>query len=227
MLQNNRIKIGQFPVLDAQNKLIHHECPLRLQLFPHGEWQPAGKFMAMAERLDITHQLDLAAIQLAVEELAANSKRPAIAINVSASSITHQDFNLALLSLLKKHSKVAKRLWLEVGAEQAFLHFNQFKDFCIMLKNTGAMVGIEHFGHQFAKMGMLYDLGLDYVKVDATFINDIDQNAGNQIFLEGLVDIAHNIGIQVIAEGVSNTAEHQMVLKLNFDGVTGTAVKIN
>ena len=226
VLKNNRTKIGQFAVLDAKGALIHDECPLRLQLFPQGEWQPAGKFIAMAERLNMTHLLDLAAVKLAIEQLSTDANRPPIAINLSVSSILHQDFDQTLLALLKKHNKVTHKLWIEVGAEQAFLHFNQFKAFSSALKGTGITLGIEHFGQQFAQIGMLYDLGLNYIKVDATFVNDVDQNTGNQIFLQGLVDIAHNIGIQVIAEGVSNEAEREMVISLGFDGVTGTAVKV-
>ena len=115
---------------------------------------------------------------------------------------------------------------MEVGAEQAFLHFNQFKAFCLMLKDTQVSLGIEHFGKQFAQMGMLYGLGLDYIKVDGMFTSEIDQNLGNQIFLHGLTEVAHNIGIQVIAEGLSNKTEHEVALKLGFDGFTGQSIKI-
>jgi EAL domain-containing protein (putative c-di-GMP-specific phosphodiesterase class I) len=84
---------------------------------------------------------------------------------------------------------------------------------------------LEHFGHRFSQIGQLHDLGLDYLKVDASFVRGIDSNAGNSAFLKGLCSIAHNIGLQVLAEGVSTTEELQALEKLGFDGATGPAVK--
>ena len=226
VLDQNRIKIGEFPVIDRQGQLMHLECPLRLQLLANGEWHPAGRFISMAERLDLTENLDLTAVKLALDRLNQDKKLVGIAVNISAISLLNQGFCESLLSLLKKHNKITNRLWMEVGAEQAFLHFNQFKAFCLMLKDTQVSLGIEHFGKQFAQMGMLYGLGLDYIKVDGMFTSEIDQNLGNQIFLHGLTEVAHNIGIQVIAEGLSNKTEHEVALKLGFDGFTGQSIKI-
>lgn len=225
-VQHGRIRLANFPVVDASGELMHEECSLRLQFKADEAWQPAGKFIAIAERLDMTQDLDMAALKMGIEQLLVNKELPALAINLSASSIKDANFCKALQVLLKKHTAIASKLWLEINAEQAFLHFEKFKAFCLMMKETNVVLGIEHFGHQFAKMGMLYDLGLDYIKVDAIFVNDIDQNTGNQIFLHGLVDIAHNIGIKVIAEGVSNQSEREMILSLGFDGVTGIGVTL-
>lgn len=225
-IQNGRIRLANFPVVDGHGLLMHEECSLRLQ-FKHDEnWQPAGKFISIAERLNRTQDLDMAAVKMGIEQLSVNSKIPGIAVNLSANSIKDVDFCHTLLILLKKHAKLAPRLWLEVNTEQAFLNFGEFKSFCLMIKETNVVLGIEHFGQQFGKLGMLYDLGLDYIKVDAIFVLDIDKNTGNQIFLHGLTDIAHNIGIKVIAEGVSQEAERKMLFSLGFDGVTGTGVKI-
>jgi EAL domain-containing protein (putative c-di-GMP-specific phosphodiesterase class I) len=225
-IQQNRIRLENFAVVDAHGLLMHEECSLRLQFKADEAWQPAGKFISIAERLQMTPALDLAAVKLGIEQLSVNKKLPALAINLSANSIKDHDFCNTVLALLKKHANVAPRLWLEINTEQAFLNFGKFKAFCLMMKETKVVLGLEHLGHHFGKIGTLYDLGLDYIKVDAIFINDIDQNTGNQIFLHGLTDIAHNIGIKVIAEGISNEAERKMAFSLGFDGVTGTGVKI-
>ena len=85
--------------------------------------------------------------------------------------------------------------------------------------------GIEHFGRRFDQINLLHDLGLDYLKVDASFIRDVDTNPGNQSFLKGLVNMAHGIGVIVIAEGVLTDKEFNVLKKLGFDGATGPAVK--
>jgi EAL domain-containing protein (putative c-di-GMP-specific phosphodiesterase class I) len=84
---------------------------------------------------------------------------------------------------------------------------------------------MDHFGHHFTELQKLTDLGLDYVKVDAGFVHGISQNKENKKFLKGLCDLAHRIGIIVIATGVQTEAERKTIIKLGHDGVTGPGVK--
>jgi EAL domain-containing protein (putative c-di-GMP-specific phosphodiesterase class I) len=84
---------------------------------------------------------------------------------------------------------------------------------------------LEHYGHQFSQIGLLHDMGLDYLKVDSSFVRGIDNNAGNVAFLKGLCSIAHNIGLQVLAEGVATQAELAVLVSLGFDGATGPAIQ--
>jgi EAL domain-containing protein (putative c-di-GMP-specific phosphodiesterase class I) len=86
-------------------------------------------------------------------------------------------------------------------------------------------IGIEHFGQNFEQVSLLHDLGVNYLKVDASFIRGIESNPGNQSFLKGLTSIAHSIGVLVIAEGVLTEQEVEMLRNLDFDGATGPAVK--
>ena len=93
------------------------------------------------------------------------------------------------------------------------------------MRTSGCKLGLEHFGRQFSQIGLIQDLKLNYIKIDASFIRDIETNAGNQAFLRGLTNIAHNMGLQVFAEGVMHSAELQILNSLGFDGATGPAVQ--
>ena len=124
-----------------------------------------------------------------------------------------------------QNAQAARRLWLEVAEGGALKHFAAFRDLCKELKRSGCKVGIEHFGRQFSQVGQLHDLGLDYIKVDASFVRGLDANPGNQAFLKGLCSIVHGIGIQAIAEGVVSETEMQALADVGFDGATGPAVK--
>lgn len=222
-LDNRWVRLAFFPVKGLSGQIIHHECPLRLMFNENGEWQPAGRFLPVAERLRLTPQLDLAAVALGLDELAAKPELNGLAINISAASIQLPDFRSQLLSLLKRHSGTT-RLWLEVSEAGALTHFDAFREFCLALKHTGCQTGIEHFGHRFSEIGQLHDLGLDYLKVDASFIHGIEDNPGNQAFLRGLSTIAHGIGMKVIAEGVVSEAEFIALAGIGFDGATGPAI---
>ncbi len=224
-LEHRWVRLISFPVMTMQGELSHRECPLRLMFDEKGEWLPAGRFLPIAERLKLTAALDITAVELGLQELVGQPDLPGLAINLSASSLEDKAFQPKLLALLKQNASVAQRLWLELAEEGAFKHMGAFRSLCPSVKALGCHVGLEHFGHRFSQIGQLHDLGLDYLKVDASFVRGIDSNAGNSAFLKGLCSIAHNIGLQVLAEGVSTTEELQALEKLGFDGATGPAVK--
>ena len=222
-LDQKWVRLVSFPVMSLDEKLVHRECPLRLMFDEHGEWQPAGKFLPVAERLKLTPQLDLAAVALGLDELEAKPQLTGLAINLSASSIQLPEFRSSLHKLLHRRPGT-QRLWLEVAESGALAHFDAFKALCNDLRGVGCKLGLEHFGRQFSEIGRLHDLGLDYIKVDGSFVRGLDGNAGNQAFLKGLSTIAHSIGLQVIAEGVTNAADLKALGPVGVDGATGPAV---
>lgn len=224
-LDQRWVRLVSFPVADCSGQLIHRECPLRLLSDEQGEWMPAGLFLPIAERLKLTPRLDLAAITLGLEQLSENPTLTGLAINLSASSLQDPEFRRELRTLLQHQHVAAHRLWVEVAEAGAFKHFDIFRSFCRDLAGSGCRIGLEHFGRQFSQIGLLHDMGLDYLKVDASFIRGIESNSGNQAFLKGLSNIAHNIGMTVYAEGVASEQELSALSDLGFDGATGPAVK--
>ncbi len=224
-LDHEWVRLISFPVCDFSGDLLHRECPLRLMFDEHGEWLPAGHFLPVAERLRLTPQLDLTAVRLGLRELAAHPDLPGLAINLSASSISDERFRTELLAQLAADRANASRLWLEVAEGGALKHLAEFRELCLALKLAGCRVGLEHFGHHFSQIGQLHDLGLDFLKVDASFIRGVDGNPGNTAFLRGLSGIAHTIGLLVLAEGVTSDAELAALGAIGFDGATGPLIR--
>jgi EAL domain-containing protein (putative c-di-GMP-specific phosphodiesterase class I) len=224
-LAHGWVRLVSFPVVDAQGQLLNRECPLRLRFKEKGEWLPAGRFFPVAERLKLTPALDLAAVALALKELQAQPQLLGLAINLSASSVGEVGFRKELMILLTGQKEVTSRLWLEVPEAGALKHLTEFRELCLSLKTVGCRVGLEHYGHQFSQIGLLHDMGLDFLKVDSCFVRGVDSNAGNVAFLKGLCSIAHNIGLQVLAEGVATQAELATLIQLGFDGATGPSIQ--
>lgn len=224
-LEQHWVRLVSFPVVDARNQVLHQESPLRLMLAENGEWLPAGRFLPVAERLKLTSKLDIAAVDLGLQALKKDSKLPGVAINLSASSLEDAHFQPRLLGLIDASAQHASRLWLEVAEGGALKHLEPFRQLCKALLLRGCHVGLEHFGHHFSQIGVWHDMGLNYLKVDASFIRGVESNTGNATFLKGLCTISHNIGLQVLAEGVATPPELNMVLSLGFDGATGPAIR--
>ena len=225
-LERQWLRLVSFPVVDMQGRLLHGECPLRLKLDAESEWLPAGRFLPMAERLGLSSDLDLAALTLGLADLERQPGLPGLAINLSGSSLAQADFRQKLATLLGRHRKAASRLWIEVAETGALKHVDEFRTLCKLLGDFRCRVGVEHFGRQFSQIGRLHDLGLSYLKVDASFTRRLDTHLGNQAFLKGVSSIAHGIGLLVIAEGVASEAEFAALSAVGFDGATGPGVKV-
>lgn len=225
-LQQARARLVEFPVVDRQGNLLHLECPLRLKLDDQGDWLAAGRFLPIAERLGLLPELDLTALELGLRELELNTAKQGLAINISAASLAHADFIHRADLLLKKHRGVTTRLWVEVAETGLLKHLDTFRALCQILRKYGCQVGVEHFGRQFSEIGRLHNLGLNYLKIDSSFVRQIDTSPGNQTFLKGACSIAHTIGLQVIAEGVATNTELGTLLDLGFDGATGPGIRI-
>lgn len=221
-IRAERLRLIEFPVAGNRGQLLHLECPLRLQACDDGEWLAAGSFMPMASRLEMTADLDLAATRLACQRIEAGAA--AVAVNLSGESIRSAAFRDKMQALIASHKGIANRLWLEVSEIGAFEHFDDFLAFCNAIRPYGCRLGIEHFGRRFSDIGRLHQVGLDYLKIDGSFIREIDRQAGNQAFVKGLCSIAHNIGLTVIAEGVQTPEELAILPELGLDGATGPAI---
>lgn len=221
-LQQGRIKLVHYPVMGKGGIALHQEGVIRLQTEANGPWLPAGDFMPMAVRLNLTTPIDLGVIRLALEELRSHNGN--VAINLTAETISDWSFRNQLTGLIQGCPDLCRRLWVEVPEYGAFKHFDAFHELTRALKGMGVKVGIEHFGRKLSEVDKLADLGIDYVKVDTSFVQGIDQNLGNQEFLKGLCRMAHAIGIVVIAVGVQTQNEQETLTQLGFDGATGPGI---
>ena len=222
-LEQKAVRLHSYPVVDREGALIHRECVARLRLSPGGSWMTAGSFMPWLARVGYSAKLDELVIELAGEQLRTGESD--LAINLSAHSLTDPQLLEQLYEELLSLDTSSGKLWLEVPEHGVFRHLQEFRQLCAKLKPLGCRVGIEHAGYEISKIGLLHDLGLDYIKVDGSFIHEIDKNQSNQVYLRGLVMIAHSIGCQVIAESVQQQEEFDALNALGFDGATGPAVE--
>jgi EAL domain-containing protein (putative c-di-GMP-specific phosphodiesterase class I) len=215
-----KFRLGAFPVVGLENNLLHYESPARL------EWQgnilPAGQFLPWINRLEVSYELDMEVVGLALQTIQAKG-RP-ICVNLSVASVVEASFLSWISETLSSHADAASKLWLEVPESMAFRHLDNFKLLCTKAKAYGCKVGIEHMGHQLADLGQLHDVGVDYFKIDASFVRDIDSNSGNQTLLRTLCTVGHSIGVVVIAEGVRSAQEWDMLRELGADGATGPGI---
>ncbi|MGJ7459411.1 bifunctional diguanylate cyclase/phosphodiesterase [Halomonas sp. MA07-2] len=215
------VYLGRFPVLDANGKLLHLECPSRLRL--KGEWRPAGIFMPWISRLELDTTLDMAVAREAVKEISRHGKP--LGINLSPASVCDARFVLDLRNLIHSHREAAAKLWLEVPEAMVIHDLENFRSLCRELQPFGCKLGLEHVGREFRRISDLQDLGLSYLKIDASLVKGVDRSPEQQTILRGMATLSHSIGILAIAEGVDSLQEAELLYELGMDGVTGPGVR--
>lgn len=211
-----------FPLVGLENELIHYEAPARLNW--DGEKLSAGQFLPWVNRLQLSLELDKQVIDLALASISTTGYPTAV--NLSVAAVVESDFLTWISERLSTHRDAAQKLYMEVPEAMAFRHLKNFKLLCGKVKSHGARVGIEHVGHQLSELGSLSDTGVDYLKIDASFVREVDENSANQTLLRTLCTVGHSIGVQVYAEGVQNAAEWETLQELGADGATGPGIRL-
>ncbi|WP_230971048.1 bifunctional diguanylate cyclase/phosphodiesterase [Nitrogeniibacter aestuarii] len=218
-----RFSLVQFPVMRSDGGLLHHELPMRMHHPDNTSVLTAGDVIPWATRCGLLPQIDELVVDKALS--LAESAEIDVCINLSVESMCHPGTVIRLLDKLKAQPDSARRLWIDLPENAAFRHAEAFRRLCGALKPLGCRIGLEHVSQQVCRIGELHDVGLDYLKISASVVREIDHHPGNQTFLRGLVSIGHTMGMQVIAEGVSRPEEKSLLTELGFDAMTGPGVR--
>jgi EAL domain-containing protein (putative c-di-GMP-specific phosphodiesterase class I) len=181
----------------------------------------AGVFMPMAERLNQITPLDKLVVENIINRIINSNHDYQFSVNISPSSLDDEDFKKWLLEKIKSLGKKSKQFIIELPEYGAISRIEKVRDFFMKFTALGAKTSIDHYGKNFSSFSYLYNLKLNYLKIDGGFIKNIHDNEENQFFIRSLVDIAHSLGIFVIAEAVEIEQEYLSLQQLKVDGVQG------
>jgi len=223
-IEQKQIKLACYPVMQRDQQLYHYECPLRLHIDEGDQWLAAGAFIDWASQLDMIKTLDGLALEYAVDMLTKNNA--SLSVNVSAAAMRSDEYKDKLQALILTVAMPA-RLSFEVAEEAAFSDFVKFKEFVHLVKSLGCMVGMEHVSTRLAQLGDLHELGMDYIKFDASLIRDIHLRPQQQSLMRGLCIMVRTMGIVPIAEGVQDQQELDSLNAIGIEAVTGPFVQEN
>jgi diguanylate cyclase (GGDEF)-like protein len=223
-LAAGRAELVEFGLVDPQNEVVHLECPLRLQLEEGGPMVPAAQWLPMARRAQLTAQIDALAVQLALKSIQVDGI--ARAVNISPASLVDSNFVPRLRALLAQHTAVAPGLWLEVAESGALRQIQLVRELVTQMHLFGTRVGLEHAGERLSEAAGLLEVGLDFVKLDASLLQGLAQEPARANHVGSTVRMLHGIGLRVYGEGVSDLADAEALWQCGLDGLTGPVVQI-
>ena len=218
-LENGRTQLAEFVVLDARGAVLHLECPLRVQLDPSADYASAARWLPLAGRARLTPAVDERAVVLALAAIDADGRDRAV--NVASASLADSGFAARLRGHLLAAPQAARQLWIELPESAAADNFTEVAQFGRQLRPLGVRLGLEHAGEHLARIELL-ELGLDYVKLDASVTVGAAGEPARAGFVRGLTAMLHGLSLQVIAEGVADPADADALERCGVDAQTGS-----
>ncbi|WP_028456727.1 EAL domain-containing protein [Chitinilyticum litopenaei] len=206
----------------ATRKLVHLEALLRMKDAQNpGELIMPGSFIPHAEKTGKIIDLDRWVIRKAISILAERPAAPSIAVNVSGRSFDEPGLPEFIADELKRRRVDPRRLLVELTETAAVSDLRDAQRFIDALRATGCRVCLDDFGVGFASFAYLKQLKADVLKIDGMFIRDLPRDRDSQIFVRGMVQMAHDMGKITVAEFVENVEILEMLLEFGIDQVQG------
>lgn len=215
--------IAQFPLVDVHGTVVHWECPLRLLVDdPSAPSLVATQWLPMARRTGLTAPIDLLAIELALAAIDVDGSPRSV--NLSPDSLQDPNFFSALRGLLDAFHDCAPGLWLEVPESGALQRMGLLRELVGLARARGARVGLEHAGEQTVGSSTWMEVGLDFMKLDASLVEGVAAAQARLMHVQTTVRMLHGLGLKVYAEGVRAQEDMQCLWECGLDGLTGPAV---
>lgn len=144
-----------------------------------------------------------------------------VAVNVSAQQITEGDLVENIQRSLDEHQIEAK--WLELELTESSLMFNTPETIAslLALRDIGLKISIDDFGTGYSSLAYLSRFPIDKLKIDIAFIREVPHNAQDAAITRTIIELAHSLNLQVIAEGVENCEQLAFLTENGCDQVQG------
>ncbi|MGB7034802.1 MAG: bifunctional diguanylate cyclase/phosphodiesterase [Xanthobacteraceae bacterium] len=222
-LNERRIFLAYEAVADATDRRpAFYECLMRIRR-PDGGLIAAQDIVPVAERLGLVRLLDFRVLELVIDELAASPTLEA-SFNVSPASTTDPDWWSGLASLLRKHGGVAERLIVEITESAAIHDVDETRGFVARVKDLGCRLAIDDFGAGYTSFRNLRKLGVDVVKIDGAFVQDIMRSEDDRAFVRTLIDLAKRLKLKTVAEWVQDEAAAKTLQAWGCDYLQGALI---
>jgi diguanylate cyclase (GGDEF)-like protein len=207
-MREDRMRFAYQPILSAGDLAPHsYECLLRLER-PDGEILPAGRFIPAIEQLGLMRAVEREVIRVALDELDRNTV-PTLAINISGLTASDPMWLRQLVERLEARTDLAERLIIEITETAALRDIAETARFVSAVRDLGVRVALDDFGAGFTNFQHLKALTVDIVKIDGSFVRNIDKDVHNRLFVRNLITLASSLDVLCVAECVETAEEAQ------------------
>ncbi|MGH2867188.1 MAG: putative bifunctional diguanylate cyclase/phosphodiesterase [Solirubrobacteraceae bacterium] len=199
--------------------------------WPHPEHGLIGPltFLPLAEQACLMPQLTRWVLDSALGQCSrwrADRSPVRVSVNISAGDLVDPGFPDTVAELLTRHAVPASALVLEITETSIIEEFARTKHAVARLRELGVQVSIDDFGAGFTSLAYLNDLAVGELKLDRRFIRPLarGRRSRNSELVRATIELGHALGLQIVAEGVEDTATLELLFELGCDVAQGYVI---
>ena len=182
------------------------------------------EFIPLAERSNLLRPMTLYLIDTALRQ--ANAWRAkgleiSVAVNLSMQNMLDLRLPNDLARLLTSWRLPAGSLELEITESTIMADHRRATTILTRLSKMGVKLSIDDFGTGYSSLAYLQELPVDAIKIDKSFVMEMHTDPGNATIVQSTVDLGHNLGLEVVAEGVETVESYNTLAQLGCDYAQG------
>jgi len=212
------------PTREVEQGELHYEALIRM-IDSKGELILPGKFIPTAELYGLIDDVDRWVIRRVIADILSMDSRQRhdlrISINLSGPTISDENFMPFLLDTIDESGIDPHHLQFEITETAAIRQFDRALELINALKARGCRFSLDDFGTGLSSLGYLKQMPVDYLKIDGSFIRNMELNDVDFSMVSTINHLAHVMGIATIAECVENQIQLSMLQEIGVDCVQG------
>lgn len=212
------------PQLTASGELIGLEALLRLRHPTLGRIAP-GSFIGIAEQSGLIDRIGEWALREVCAQIArwqfAGYPSVKVAVNVSAHQFAQASFSGTVSRALNETQVAPRLLELELTESMIMSDINESAEHMRRLRSLGVSIAVDDFGTGYSSLAYLHRLPIDILKIDRSFVQEMDSPSSAFPLVQAIVCLAHNLGLEVVAEGVTTEDQYAALREMGCDYVQG------
>ena len=188
---------------------------------------PPDVFIPLAEESGLINPLTdwvLENIAMQIKLWLDQGHRLILAVNLSVKDLVQEDLHTKLEDLIKRNDLPKDVLELEITESNLMDHPELMIKELNKIKKMGITVAVDDFGSGYSSLNYLKKLPVDVLKIDRSFISDIESDPNDSAIVAGIIALANNLGMSTVAEGVETEPQRYILEQLGCDSFQGYLV---
>jgi len=217
-ISNDLIEPFFQPIVDTKTKqIVKYEALMRMR-DKNGEYITPVHFLDLAKKNKLYPELTKIMIEKTFEKF--KQRNAQVSINLSVEDILNEHIHSMILEKLHQY-KLGNKIVFEILESEGIENYEEVKEFIKEVKKTNAKISIDDFGTGYSNFEYLMKLDVDYIKIDASMIKNIDKNKNSQIVTETIISFANKMKIKTIAEFVHSKDVFETIKEMGVDFAQG------
>ncbi|MBI3547332.1 MAG: EAL domain-containing protein [Gammaproteobacteria bacterium] len=223
-IDSNILELHYQPIIDLRSSRVSCVEALVRWHYPDQEFMPPDKFIHSSEQCGLIQPLTRWVIEHAMAHCAhwhSMGFNVNVSINLSVMNLHEMDFIEFIVGTLNKWKVEPTWISLEITESAVMSDPGHALEVLSQLNEMGLSISIDDFGTGYSSLAYLKRLPVDEIKIDKSFVLDMEHDKNDAVIVRSTIDLAHNMSLQVAAEGVENPATLRLLSALGCDKAQG------